>query len=291
MLTRMLFMIGLILCGIVALTGAWPARFSPLARNADSAFLPKIVPLDADIVGSGIDARQLLEKALQKLDAEEAAWLNTKIRQTVHNADSCFVAEGFLQRGPRQCARLELEIVSSGARSRFVVVSDGEILAQVQKTQASRSVAEVVRLPAIESEAAEKSQAVRAAFLDGKNCGGPAALLRPIHQHLKAGTLQTGLLHEHPVIHVKGDLDLGKFPAFADTNLTVFSVSVFLDARTLWPVCIEWWGANGTKAARPLAQIEFREPIIGVPITDDECASMFSYSPNGSEHVTEIKQR
>src|SRR5208282_4270935 len=99
MLTRMLFLLVLILGGGVALMGAWPASLVPVAPDAEAAFVPKVVSLDADMVGSGIDGRQLLEKALERLDAAEAAWLNTKIRQTVYDANTRFVAEGFLQRG------------------------------------------------------------------------------------------------------------------------------------------------------------------------------------------------
>jgi hypothetical protein len=291
MLTRMLFLIGLVLCGIAALTGAWPASFSRTARDADSAFVPRSMTLDADIIGSGIDARKLLENALGKLDAAEAVWLSTKIRQTVHSADSSFIAEGFLQRGPHQCARLEMKIVSNVGRSLLVIVSDGEILAQVQKIQGIKPIAVVERLPALEPEALEKSQTARAVFLDRKSCGGPAALLRSIHQHLQSGTLQTGLLNDRPVIHLKVDLDPAKIAAFAAMNLNALSASVYLDAKTLWPLRIEWWGAANAGASRSLAQIDFREPIVGVALTDDECASMFSYAPDGSEHVTEAKRR
>ncbi len=290
MLTRMLFLIGLVLCGIVALTGAWPASFSPSAHDADSTFVPKPMPLDANIVGSGIDARQLLEKALEKLGKEESVWLNTKIRQTVHNADSRFVAEGFLQRGPNQCARMELEINTNGVRSRLVIVSDGEMLAQVRKIHGAKSIAEVERLPAIPAASQAEAHAARETYLDGKSCGGPAALLRSIHQALRAGTLQTGLLRDQPVIHLRGDLDPDQVRAFAAMKLTGFSTSVYLDAKTLWPMRIEWWGAEHGKAPRRLTQIEFRDPIVGVPLTDEQCASMFSYAPDGNEQVTQIKR-
>jgi hypothetical protein len=312
MLTRMLFLLGLILCGSVVLTGAWPASFAPVAPDAESAFVPKVIVLDADIIGSGIDARQLLEKALGKLGVEEAGWLNTKIRQTVYGADSRFVAEGFLQRGPNQCARMEMEVVAEGgspatsatgpswsgsrqtsgaARACLVIVSDGEILAQVQKLPGVKPTATVERLPALTQATHEKDQAARAAFLAAKGCGGPAALLRPIQQHLLNGTLQTGLLCDRPVIQLKARLDPAKVPAFSAAKLAALSACVYLDARTLWPMRIEWSGAHSGKAARPLLQIEFRAPIVGVALEDEECAHMFSYRPDGSEHVKEIQRR
>jgi len=283
----MLFLTGLVLCGMVALTGAWPASLAPLRHDPEATFLAKAVPLDADIIGSGIDARQLLEKALGKLNAEEAVWLNTKIRQTVYEADSRFVVEGFLQRGPNQCARMEMEV----GRSRLVIVSDGDILAHVQKVPGGKVIAAVERLPALTEETHVQDRTAREAFLVAKCCGGPAALLRPIQQHMRNGTLQTGLLQDRPVIQLKADLDPAKISAFSAMKLTALSACLYLDAKTLWPVRIDWTGAEGAKAPRLVRQIEFREPVVGVALDDDACARMFSYHPDGSENVTEVKRR
>jgi hypothetical protein len=291
MLTRMLFLVGLVSCGSVVLTGAWPASFIPVAQEPVSTFVPKAVPLDADIIGAGIDARQLLEKALGKLGAGEAAWLSTKIRQTVYDADARFTTEGFLQRGPNQCARLEMEVVTQDARTRLVIVSDGEILAQVQKFPGAKATAVVERLPALAQETDEKGQAAREAFLVRKGCGGPAALLRPIHEHLQNGKLQTGLLQDRPVIQLKADLDPSTIPAFSARKLAALSACVYLDAKTLWPVRIEWSGTDTGRRTQPLVQIEFRAPIVGVALGDEECARVFSYQPDGSELVKEIRRR
>jgi hypothetical protein len=116
-------------------------------------------------------------------------------------------------------------------------------------------------------------------------------LLRSIRQALQTGTLQTGLLHDRPVIHLNGELDPAKVPAFKSMKLTALSASAYFDAKTLWPVRIEWWGADKAGCRRPLAQIEFRDPIVGVPLSDDECARMFSYAPDGSEQVSEFRRR
>ena len=200
MLTRMLMLVGLVLCGIAALTGAWPTSFSPMPGNSESAFIPKSVPLDANIVESGIGASQLLEKALGKLDAVEAVWLNMKIRQTVRKADSTFVAEGFLQRGPNQCARLEMEIVTHGAKSRVVVVSDGEMLAQVRKAHGAKAIAEVDRLPALAPETPESLQTARERVPRPKGLrwtGGSAAL----HPHSDPGRHASNGLTRRPSGH------------------------------------------------------------------------------------------
>jgi hypothetical protein len=94
-----------------------------------------------------------------------------------------------------------------------------------------------------------------------------------------------------PVIQLTADLDPGALPAFKALKLAALSACVYLDARTLWPVRIDWSGADNGRATRLLRQIEFRDPILGVALGDDECARTFSYHPDGSEHVTEAKQR
>src|SRR4051812_5089776 len=111
MLTRILFLLTLALGSTAFLTGAWTGPFATSPRAAEIAFLPQAFALDADIIGSGIDAGQLLQKAMEALAPQRTAWLKTKIRQTMTDGESNFIAEGFLQRGPNHCARLEMDIV------------------------------------------------------------------------------------------------------------------------------------------------------------------------------------
>ena len=153
MLTRMLLLTTLVTGSIVFLTGAWTGPASPNARNAESRFVPQSVPLDADIIGSGVDAEQLLEKAIEKLAPPRTEWLKTKIRQTMNDGKSNFVAEGFLQRGPNHSPRLELNITTGGKTGRLLVVSDGDVVAQVRQIPGAEPVVVVEKLPVIDPQA------------------------------------------------------------------------------------------------------------------------------------------
>lgn len=286
MLTRLLFVGGLVLCGIVVLTGAWPGSFASNPPSTETNFVPKTVLIDVAIVGSDVDADSLLKKALAKLENDDAVWMNTKIRQTMQDGQVSFVAEGTLQRGPNQCARLELDVTTRGVRSHVTTVCDGQTIAQVHKLPGAKPSAEVLKLPALTEAMPPPIRAAREDVLTDKSCGGPIAVLRSIEQHLRGATLQTGLLGETPVIQLNGDIDPAKLPIFAALNLKSLHAHVYLDAGTLWPRRIEWWGADkGPK--RQLMAIEFRDPIVGVPLSHEECEQMFSYRPDGDEHVTE----
>jgi hypothetical protein len=286
MLTRILFVLGLALCGIVVLTGAWPGPVATLAPDAGSTFVPKTVPMDPDIVGLGIDAQALLEKALAKLSEDEAAWLNTKIWQTGICGETTFVAEGTLQRGPNQCSRLELDVRVHDMRSHTTIVCDGHSVAHVHKFPDDKAKAEVVKLPGLSEATLAKDRAVREEMLIARGCGSPVVLLRPIHDFMTGATLQTGVLGDVSVVEIKGNIDPTKLPVFAAMNVTTLRAHVYLDAKTLWPRRVEWWGNDKGPHVRQLSVVEFRDPVVGVPLSEGECDEMFSYRPDGNEHVS-----
>jgi hypothetical protein len=281
MLSRLLFLLSLMLGSTVFLTGAWTGSFATSARSPKLLFVPGAVPLDADLIGSGLDARQLLQKALEKLAGQDAAWMKTKIRQTMADADSNFVAEGFLQRGPNHCAHLEMDVVRAGKRGRLLVVSDGEIVARVRKMPDALPVVVVERLPALAEDSQEKDAGVKEEFLARQCCGGPAPLLAPIHKHLRNARLRTGLLQDTPVIQIQGELSPDSAPVCIGAKNLPSRAHVYLDAQTLWPIRLEWWGVDRTNSPQVVLRVEFLEPSINRELSVAECMRMFSYRPDG----------
>jgi hypothetical protein len=271
MLTRVLFFLSLLLTITLFLTGAWTGTLTPSAAPAEDAFVPKALPLDADIIGSGIDGRQLLEKASAKLRPARMAWLKTKIRQTMTDARSNFVAEGFLQRGPNQCARLEMDIDTNGQRGRLLVVSDGAVVAQVRETPGEK--------PAVTVEELMEDAAEREAFLDGKGAGGPLMLLQQFQKSLQNVNLRTGTVQGRGVIQIKGDLEPTSMSVCACTSMPVRVGYVYLGAATLWPTRMEWHGLDKEQTLRPILRIDFLEPQVNEVLSDAECAKQFSYQP------------
>lgn len=261
MLTRILFLLCLASSSIILLTGAWTGSFTSLPPAAECDFVPQAITLEADIIGSGIDAKELLRKAVEKLDPKRTPWLNTKIRQTMTDGGSNFVAEGYLQRGPDHCARLELHI---GKEGRMLTVSDGTMVAIERRTPGEKPVVEVTRLP-------EGDAPARESFLHKHACGGPEALLAQFEKQLQNATLQTGRLQNLPVILIKGDLTL-------DVNKARHA-RIYLDAQTLWPHRLESYGAGNHGSLRQCLRIEFLAPTLNHELSADECARLFSYDP------------
>lgn len=272
MLTRTLLLLVLLVSTTVFVAGAWFGKSALNAEGGDVVFTPQTVPLDPQIVGSGVSAEQLLQKALDQLGNRDACWLKTKIRQTGQGAEGRFVATGWLQRGPENCARLEMEVKVGKATGRLVIVSDGAVLAEVRTLPGTPPDATIEKLPLVPL-AKEK-------FLFDKGCGGPVALVRHLRQHLRDGTLQTGLLNDVPVIRIHGDIATAAAPARLRGTATTLPIILYLDAATLWPHRCEW-GRAGQLA------VDFHDAHLGEPLSLDECASAFSYQPNGAERVTE----
>jgi hypothetical protein len=265
MLTRTLLLTTMVFGGLVLLAGAWPGPISPMPQNAHSGFVPQSFPLDAAIIGSGVGASELLERALNKLDWKQVAWLQTKIRQTMSDPESGFVAEGFLQRGPNHCAHLELTIDTTGGQGRLLVVSDGASVACVCEAPNAQPTVATHAFPST------GDPATRNEFLRTLNCGGPLVSLKEIHAQLRNGKLQTGLLHERKVIQITGTFD----PTVNRASVC----HVYLDAQTLWPCQFEWWGLDASNRLVPIMRVEYADPEINRELSFNECARLFSYQP------------
>ncbi len=281
MLTRIFFVAMLTISATAVLTGA---RSSTLAQNTpptQPSFVAQDVPLDAEVVGAGVDANQLLDRAIAKLTACNAGWLRTKIRQTTKLNEADVVAEGWLQRGPNQCARLEMELGSGQTRGRLVVVSDGAVIAQIRRLPGALPIVVLDEVPGDSSN--------RDALLQERGCSAPLVLVRDLRQHLREGTLQTGLLNDAPVVQIGGDIDAAHAPAAIRSKAPILFVRAYLDARTLWPSRLQWF--DSADAEHPILRIEFADVAIGHALSLEECAGVFSYHPGGDERVLEKEER
>jgi hypothetical protein len=133
MLNKTLFMMFLLSAGSALLMGAWPGSSASPAKLTRSAFVAQALELETDIVGSDLSASELLEKALARLEPDHVSWLKTKIRQTMADGRTSFVADGFLQRGPRNCAHLKMDVLTNGQCATLLIISDGNLIAEVKK--------------------------------------------------------------------------------------------------------------------------------------------------------------
>jgi hypothetical protein len=247
MLIRTALLFALLAVSTTILTGAWFGTAPPPPPSVPFGFSPQDVKLDKSL--AGMDAQTVLDLAIKRLDAD---WLRAKLRQSSNQ----FVAEGFVQCGPNQCMRLEMEVQCKSSRGKWTLVSDGVVLAKVRNMPDAPDSIHVETLPS--------SPAERLAVLANQGGGGPLALLRSARSQLKDASLQTGILGQHAVIQIRG-------------NAKSEPMSIYLDARTLLPIRVETSNL----------QIEFAEFELGRELPAAECARVFSYHPTGNEQVTQ----
>jgi hypothetical protein len=276
MLNKALIVLSVLLVGAFVFGITRPDLFAPAPKPAETDFRAQTVELDPDVRAAAINPKRLLEQALERLAPERTIWLKTKIRQTMIDVKTSFTAEGTLQRGPGNAARLEMDIVTNGTSSRLLLVSDGKVLAEV-KTFPNRPPIE--QFTALQIEGQKPPIPVD---LNTHGCGGPVALLDQLRQRLHDAKLQTGLLHGVAVVQIKGDFNAEKLVAFANTSIPARSACVYLDAKTLWPIQFEWWGTEKDQSLRRLLQIEFPDPELNHELAAAECERLFSYRPQGN---------
>src|SRR5262245_54034865 len=183
MLARTALLFALLTASTSILSGAWFGSAAQTTQNFGSEFVPQGVPLDANEIGNGVDAAQLLEKAISRMEAAPAGWLRVKFRQTINDGRSQFIAEGVLQRGPDQCARLEMDVIRNDSRARLTMVSDGGVFAKVLAMPNTAESVAVEHLPPAEKTSKRED------FLTRHGCGGPTALLRLLRTQMQAATL------------------------------------------------------------------------------------------------------
>jgi hypothetical protein len=82
-----------------------------------------------------------------------------------------------------------------------------------------------------------------------------------------------------PVIRIRGDLPPGAKTAGMTTVVPAQWMLVYLDARTLWPHRLEWYGDDRKGVSRRILCVEFTPPSGEGRLTDAECTRMFSYRP------------
>jgi hypothetical protein len=223
-------------------------------------------------------APQVLTHAIANLSSDKVSWLKTKIRQTMTDADSTYCAEGTLLRGPNHCARLEMKALTGGSESRLLVVSDGDHLALERAFPGVEP--KIVSNPLPEAAGTTRQdESARDEYLAARGCGGPGAVLRKLQVSLQNLKLQTGLLQGRPVIQLKGDLDPRHERDPAISAIRLRCCFLFLDAQTLWPVRVEWWGSNSSRGLRCVLQTEFLDPVLNQELTVEQCVQAFSYQP------------
>jgi hypothetical protein len=275
-------------CGLVAVTAV-------VARG------PSAPPLPSTGVVEDAEACALLDRAAQALLCDQVTWLSCEIRQEAHLPDLSYTGEGRYLLAPGHRFRLELQTRVGETAGTLLLVGDGVNVWQARRA-GSGGWEHVTRLGLAEVltalEGPGGAARLRAEFLAGPTLSGVAPLLRTLRYRLLWVRHETTRDAATEGIELTGvwrpdDLrqraPLGHpWPAGLPRQCRVV-----LDAQTLWPARIEWWGpatpgrapvAGGSESL--LASTEYGKPCLNEALPPEECTRAFSFDA-GDAAVTD----
>ncbi len=277
--------------GLALLGGAGQRSAAPSTPSCP--FTPPPPPV-ADSAAS-----QTLDAALAALEPRRNAWIATTVRQKVRLPDLEYDAEGRFRAAPNNRFRLELRTEAGSTKGTVLTVGDGTNVWRASRAGDGdwTEVHRVGMQQVLDGLAAAPQ--TRDAFFHGPTFTGPVPLLHNLRRSLvwakRAPVVQAG----RRAVELTGVWPEALAAALAPKGLAwprgmPDRCRLLLDAETLWPRRVEWWGptASGKGLVR-LVRLELRDPVLNRPLSPVECARTFSFDPGAapvSDETTTVKQ-
>jgi hypothetical protein len=257
---------------------------------------PSLAPLPFDAAADPA-ANQLLDRAIALLAPERLEWLEMKLWQQVHVQGVSYEVEGRYVGGPDNRLRLELNTHQGNVAGRLLVVSDGITLWQHTrvgndgqdrcKQMNLREVLDLLNSP-------NMPVGWRDQFLQNQAFGAVTTLLPGLRQRMNCLSKET-VRREGRLLH---RLTAGWKPEVAAVLSPVGKPwpaglarqgRLYLDAGTLWPQRLEWWGPDSPQAEDSLlVQMEFRDPVLNRPLSAERCANEFQLLNGAADTAADI---
>ena len=220
-----------------------------------------------------------LECAIAALDPGRVPWLYTALWQEVSAEPLVFQAEGTYQAGPDRRVRIDMEVRCESARRNWQMICDGQAIWEIDSAGSERPRWQKRVLPG------ERSGERLTAPPDPSCLGsfaGPGPLLQSLRRDVVFTHLETVRWRARDVILLTGARSR------VQTNWPHYhprQCRLVLDALTLWPHRVEWWGpAPGVAGDIRLVQIEFRQPVLHHPVDE----SLFTFEPPAPSDGEEV---
>jgi hypothetical protein len=254
------------------LTGMVNRQPAPLAESAPLAGQP-----------DNGESRRLLEQAIVTYAPGRIAWAELTLWQRIMDDGAAYEVSGRYLAAPGHRVRLELQTQVGGTRGEVKLVSDGKVLWQWERLGAEAPRLSGVELPKLQPglNTPEYVAWATGETLRAEAFAGVGALLQLAHERLHSLRSKAVRWKGLEIIQVTGDwpedpAQLADVPDYLRPRHTPRLCSIYLDAKTLWPHRVEWWGSE--RPADPptlLLQTEFRDPVLNRPLPPERCASEF----------------
>jgi hypothetical protein len=265
-------------CSTLLLTGG----LNPQTTSPASSPLPAgIDPIDRSGTPGGME---VLDAAARAFVPERVPWMQMNLWQRVACEDFTYEADGRYVCAPGHRLRLDLKVLVGQTQGELQMVSSGTALRcswrADRKTSPAITLLEFARKCEEAGQALPLQEAERILLEHG--CPAVAPLLRTVRERLQEPRWKRSRWKEHEVIQVTGRWCSGTTPAAGTGTLSsamaLRECRLYVDARTLWPHRIEWWGsASPDKSHVPLVEVEYRDPVLNQPLSAERCAFEFAF--------------
>jgi hypothetical protein len=213
------------------------------------------------------EATERVSAAVAALAPEQVQWLECKLWQQGMCEDFTFQACGRLLTAPGQRSRIDVNLKVGGTVGELRQVCDGKTA-----WQSLRLGDEANTLTQLEGP----EQHGRAVYLGQNGISGPAATLSHLREKMRGTRCTHQRWKDQDVFVIAGAL-----PCIAagevEPRFQARQAVLYLDATSLWPLRIEWWGNDRDgKPLQLLQQTEFRDPVVNQPLSGERCAAEFA---------------
>jgi hypothetical protein len=214
------------------------------------------------------EAVERLGAAVAALAPERVGWLECKLWQQGMCEDFTFQACGRLLTAPGQRSRFDVNLKVGGTVGELRQVCDGK-----SAWQSLRLGDETTAVTALDGS----DQHARAVYLGQNGISGPAATVSHLRDKMRGTRCMRQRWKNQDVFVIAGALPGMLEGGEVTPRFQARQAVLYLDATTLWPLRIEWWGNDRPgKPLQLLQQTEFRDPVVNQPLSNERCAAEFA---------------
>jgi hypothetical protein len=225
-------------------------------------------------------AVKYLTDALDRLSPQRVQWLEMKLWQKGRLGRYSIEADGRYLAGPDNHLRLELTTHHADASATMLAVSDGRIFYQARcigegpwTESVSLDLKQVLQSGGLApvSNASDKT-------LDISTFTGVVPLLHILRSEITWSHTELVRRGEHRLLKLTGSVHDDNSRREPRSSRTPRRCRLYLGAADLWLHRLEWWGPGSPNEADTLLmQLEFRDPIINQPLSQEQAAREFQF--------------
>jgi hypothetical protein len=276
MLRYPLLLVTILAGATLLLTGAGNSKPEPAAAPAPPD--PSAPPAES------AEAARLLDRAIEMYAPAKVAWLELTLWERIWENGVGREVQGRCLAAPGHRARLELKVQVGQTSGELKLIGDGKRLWQWQRLGDDPPVTSQGEMPG-PSEVLKTPESVawaRGETLRQQGLLGPGPLLETLRQQTQGLRRQAVRWKGIEVVQVTGGwpgaaAKLARVPDYARPRETPRLWSVYLDAASLWPHRLEWWGSERPQdPCMLLLEMEFREPAVNRPLPLERCVREFT---------------